>query len=126
MGSSAQDDLRALRTRVDYNAEAKAKFLSTAKKLLQRLKKELGNEYGECDRIRTNKGGIAVSGEVTLHYDRLYVQVSQSCMGDRGTVMFRSCASRNDYSGGQNNFADSETLVDTATLAAVIRSRVKP
>ena len=118
-------DLDTLRRSVSYDEDAKKAFHSAAKKYLKRLRAELGTEYGEADPIRSNKGGIAVSGEVTLHFDGLYVQVSQSFMGDRGIVMFRSCLSRKDYSGGTNNFADSETLVDTATLAAVIRSRVK-
>jgi hypothetical protein len=36
--------------------------------------------HGDYD-LRSNEAGLAVSGEITLHADRLYVQVSQSAMG---------------------------------------------
>lgn len=117
-------DLDTLRRSVAYDADAKKAFHAAAKKYLRRLLKELGTDYGAADPIRSNMGGIAVSGEVTLHCDGLYVQVSQSCMGDAGTVMFRSCKSRKDYTGGINNFANAETLIDTMKLANLIRSRI--
>jgi hypothetical protein len=44
---------------------------------LKALADALRLSSGEFD-LRSNKGGIAVSGEVTLHGDDLYVQVSQS------------------------------------------------
>lgn len=54
--------------------------------------------------VRSNKAGIAVSGEITLHSDALYVQASQSCMGDNVTLLIRGCRSRRDYTGMTNYF----------------------
>lgn len=54
--------------------------------------------------VRTNKGGIAVSGEVTLHGETLYVWMEESCVGRRGiTITYRTCRGLTDYSGGRNN-----------------------
>jgi hypothetical protein len=55
--------------------------------------------------LRSNQGGVAVSGEVTLHADRLYVQASQPTTGSDTGILFRSCDGRRDYVGGVNNFA---------------------
>jgi hypothetical protein len=71
--------------------------------------------------LRSNPGGIAVSGEVTLHADRLYVQVSQPAPGADSGILFRSCDGRRDYVGGVNNFASLDLLHDPAALARRIR-----
>lgn len=49
--------------------------------------------------LRTNKAGIAVLGETTLHSESVYVQTSQS-MG----IMVRSVKNKKDYTGGVNHF----------------------
>jgi hypothetical protein len=84
-----------------YDADQKALFHREAKKRLRQLAVELKLKVGSFD-LRSNAGGIAVSGEVTLHHERVYVQVSQSCMG-RGSadILVRSCEGRKDYCGGQ-------------------------
>lgn len=66
--------------------------------------------------IRQNEGGIAVSGEITLHSDSLYVQISQwADAGDNLRLLIRGCRSRADYTGFVNN-----TVVLQATNAAVV------
>jgi hypothetical protein len=113
-----------------YDYEAKKNFHRAAKTLLKRLAERLDKTggpgtdtgYGVRDPIRSNQGGIAVSGEVTLHYDRLYVQVSQRFASSAG-VMFRECKSRKDYSGGYNNFATFAMLCNTEDMARLIESR---
>ena len=72
----------------------------------------------------SNRGGIAVSGEVTLHADDLYVQVSQSTMGSDAGILFRSCKGRHDYTGGQNHVSSLDLLNDPVELARVIRQSV--
>lgn len=52
--------------------------------------------------VRSNKGGIAVSGEVTLRSDRIYVQMSQ-WTGSGLKLLIRSCNGRQDCKGGPNN-----------------------
>ena len=63
-----------------YDAAQKRVFHSTARARLRRLAGELGLAPGSYD-LRSNQGGIAVSGEITLHHEQVYVQVSQSAMG---------------------------------------------
>jgi hypothetical protein len=71
--------------------------------------------------LRSNQAGIAVSGEITLHGDHLYVQVSQSAMGYHSGVLFRTCKGRKDYVGGPNNFASLDLLNRPDELAHWIR-----
>lgn len=68
---------------------------SAGRAFLQRLARDLGLQTHQRD-IRSNVAGIAVSGEVTLHADRLYVQISESCIGRGGPmVLYRTCRGRN-------------------------------
>lgn len=105
-----------------YDADAKRLFHSAAATMLKRLKNELAGIYGEGG-VRHNQGGIAVSGEVTLHLEKLYVQVSQPFGGGR-PVLFRSCEGLRDYTGGPNNFESFETLCDPEQFARVIQTKV--
>ncbi|HEY7006449.1 MAG TPA: hypothetical protein VH392_08195 [Sphingomicrobium sp.] len=108
------------RKSVAYDAEAKRLFHSRAKSQLRRIATALGLELGSYD-LRSNQAGIAVSGEITLHGDRLYVQVSQSAMGHHSGVLFRTCKGRKDYVGGPNNFASLDLLNRPDELAHWIR-----
>ena len=108
------------RKSVAYDAEAKRLFHSRAKSQLRRVATALGLEPGSYD-LRSNQAGIAVSGEITLHGDRLYVQVSQSAIGHHSGVLFRTCRGRKDYVGGPNNFASLDLLNRPDELANWIR-----
>lgn len=88
-----------------YNDTNKDQLHRAGKKALKALAAKLELPEGSFE-VRSNKGGIAVSGEVTLHSDNLYVQIFESCTRRGLQVMFRTCKGRKDYSGGQNNFAD--------------------
>lgn len=63
-----------------YNNVQKRSFHVAGMKRLRALAKALGFAPKTFD-VRSNCGGIAVSGEVTLHHERLYVQVSQPATG---------------------------------------------
>jgi hypothetical protein len=67
--------------------------------------------------VRSNLGGPAVSGEITLHGDELYVQLSLGCMGPGREVMFRRCEGRTDYRGGANHWASVHELVNPGRFA---------
>ena len=95
--------------RVAYDADAKRRFHRHARAQLLKLAEALGLEPHEYD-LRSNAGGIAVSGEITLHADHLYVQASQSATGADTGILFRSCDGRRDYTGGRNNFASLDLL----------------
>lgn len=109
--------------RVAYDAEAKRRFHHHARAQLLKLAEALGLASGDYD-LRSNEGGIAVSGEITMHADRLYVQASQSAMGADTGILFRSCEGRRDYTGGRNNFASLDCLHRPDDLAALIRQHV--
>ncbi len=78
--------------------------------------------------VRSNQGGVAVSGEVTLHTDHLpgcnagiYVQFCQS----HKTVLYRTVSSRKDYTGGVNQWADIRDILHNdetlKTFASIIK-----
>jgi hypothetical protein len=105
---------------VQYNEAAKTAFHAKARAALKSLARHLHWPEGSYD-LRSNRAGPAVSGDITLHGEQLYVQVSQSCMGPRFGVLFRSCQGSRDYTGGVNNFAPLELLNTPATLARLIK-----
>jgi hypothetical protein len=120
--SSARFDFRK---RVAYDPEAKRLFHSQARRRLLDLAAALCLGDGAYD-LRSNQGGIAVSGEVTLHADRLYVQVSQPATRADTGILFRSCEGRRDYVGGRNNFASLDLLHRPDELASLIKRHVEP
>jgi hypothetical protein len=105
---------------VAYDAEAKRLFHSRAKSQLRWIATALGLEPGSHD-LRSNQAGIAVSGEITLHGDHLYVQVSQSAMGYHSGILFRTCKGRKDFVGGPNNYASLDLPNRPGELAHWIR-----
>lgn len=87
----------------DEGHEKKEAFHRAGRKFLKALATAAGLQPGQYD-IRSNKGGIAVSGEVTLHADHAYVQLSESAMHRGGSVLYRTCEGRKDYTGGTNHW----------------------
>jgi len=112
---------------VSYDAERKRRFHTQARARLFELATSLGLEGGAYD-LRSNQGGIAVSGEVTLHGEHLYVQASQPATGCDTGILFRSCEGRRDYGGrsGRNHFASLDLLHQPEELARLIRRHVEP
>ena len=108
-------------TRCAYNPEAKQRFHTAARLRLRHLAEYLGFPPDAFD-LRCNAGGVAVSGEITLHHDTVYIQVSQSSMGPENGVLISTCEGRRDYTGGRNHFAPLRLLDDTPALAAEVRA----
>jgi hypothetical protein len=106
---------------VAYNASAKDAFHRSGRRQLKLLATALDLPSEKFD-LRSNKAGIAVSGEVTLHADRIYVQVSQSVMGPDCGILIRTCQGRKDYVGGPNNFASLDLLNRPEELARRIKA----
>ena len=120
------DDLRrkpalvALARRgITYDAEAKTAFHREAKSSLRALARELGLGPEDYD-LRSNYGGVAVSGEITLHSNQAYVQISLGCMGPGREVMYRRCSGRSDYCGERNYYCDIAKATRPASFAAHI------
>ena len=67
---------------------------------------------------------IAVSGEVTLHHERVYIKVGQFGLSSGHGILIRTCEGRRDYSGGPNHFVPLNLLDDIPALAAVVRTTV--
>src|ERR1700726_1453684 len=107
--------------RCPYDPEVKQRFHTAARARLRRLATLLDFPPGSFD-LRSNLGGIAVSGEITLHHDDVYVQVCQSALGADSGILIRTCQGRRDYTGGRNHFAPLRLLDDEAALAARVRA----
>ncbi len=121
MSTTHRLDQFDFRKSVAYDSERKQQFHNYARRQLRKLATRLGLLAGDYD-LRTNRAGIAVSGEITLHADRLYVQVSQPFGGFDSGVMFRTCKGCKDYVGGPNNFASLDLLHEPQELAFRIRN----
>jgi len=104
-----------------YGAHQKQLFHRHARARLKALAVELRFPPGSYD-LRSNAGGIAVSGEITLHHDAIYIQVCQPATGWDSGIMIRSCKGRRDYTGGANNFVPLRMLDDLPTLASKVRA----
>lgn len=104
----------------DAAATRKKAFHAKGKTFLKQLASEIGLPAGSFD-IRSNIAGVAVSGEVTLHAETIYIQIAES-FGFQGLrILFRTCKSRKDYGGGQNNFFKLSDLIDEQQYEHFIR-----
>lgn len=102
----------------DVGAHNKQIFHRDARRFLRALAAQLGLEKNDYD-LRSNEGGIAVSGEVTLHADRLYIQLSKGAFAD---VLFRRCESRQDYYGRANHSANLADLKNPTAFPVFLAS----
>jgi hypothetical protein len=109
------------RTSVAYDEERKLQFHRIARRQLALLANTLDLPSGSFD-LRSNKAGIAVSGEVTLHGERIYVQASQPFGGFDTGILIRTCKGRKDYVGGPNNFASLDLLHEPEKLARMVQT----
>lgn len=104
-----------------YDDTQKRRFHCGARRQLRKLALALGFSRGTYD-LRSNRGGMAVSGEITLHHDAVYVQVCQPATGADSGILIRRCAGRRDYTGGRNHHAPLSALDDLPALATRVRS----
>lgn len=104
---------------VAYDEHAKRLFHSDGRKALRALAIALGLPDKSYD-IRSNLAGIAISGEVTLHGEAVYVDLSLGCMGAGREVMFRRVTGRKDYVGDRNHWASVHELLEPVRFAARI------
>ncbi|MER9243566.1 hypothetical protein [Mesorhizobium sp. M0633] len=103
-----------------YDEQQKRRFHMTARSRLKKLAAELNLPSG-CFDLRSNKAGIAVSGEVTLHHHRAYIQVGQFGLSSGHGILIRT-KGRKDYVGGANHFVALDMLDDIPPLAAAVRA----
>lgn len=104
-----------------YDEQQKRHFHATARSRLKKLASALDLSPGTYD-IRSNKAGIAVSGEITLHHERVYIQVGQFGFSSGHGILIRTCKGRKDFTGGPNHFLPLSRLEDIPALAAAIHA----
>jgi hypothetical protein len=76
--------------------------------------------------LRSNQGGIAVSGEISVHATHLTIQVCQPATGHDTGILFRTAEGRADFTGGRNHFASLDLLNQPADLARLITGILAP
>jgi hypothetical protein len=112
-------DIFDFRKSVACDDTRKREFHRLARRQLGLLAKALNLPYGSYN-LRSNMAGIAVAGEITLHAEHVYVQVSQPFGGFDSGILIRTCNGRKDYVGGPNNFASLDLLHEPARLARMV------
>lgn len=98
--------------------EGKRSFHTEAARALRDVARSMGIPRDGYD-LRSNKAGPAVSGEITLHSDKAYIQISEPFVAGH-EILYRSVASRTDYTGRRNHYAAIAEIHDPATLASKI------
>lgn len=104
---------------VEGNQSRKAAFHRAARRQLKALTNLIGWPYSAYD-LRSNLAGKAVSAEITLHHDHIYISVSQCRPGGDTGILIRTCKGRKDFAGGPNIYAPIGLLDDVLTLSARI------
>jgi hypothetical protein len=89
----------ALTKEAQYDYFNKEEYRRLGRKLLKAIAELLELKKEDFD-IRWNPGGIACSGDHTLHTDWFYLALHDN-LGS-GWFYYRTCKSRKDYSGGTN------------------------
>jgi hypothetical protein len=104
---------------IAYDETKKRRFHRLGKAVLKLITQELGLSKSEYT-IRSNMGGVAVSGEVILHTDRVYVQFSQSAFL-LDSFMYRACDGKDDFCGAGNNWYKYSQLGDLKDFVSKLR-----
>jgi len=99
MTNAEMSKLISLQGKCSYNDENKREFERLGKKLARELRKALGFTSESAD-VRYNAGGIAVSGDVTLHMERVYLTFNADGFSSDLGIMYRHCNGRKDYGAG--------------------------
>ena len=104
-----------------YEPDRKRRFHATARARLKHLAAALGFAPGAFE-VRSNQGGVAVSGEIIMHHRDVYVQICQPATRAESGILIRTCEGRKDATGGRNHFAPLRLLDDMPELAARVRA----
>lgn len=90
--------------RDESHQDVKVRIAALAKWFFSDVAKKLGLKKKDYD-LRFNPGGCAVMGEITLHTDAFYAQVSAGSYCS--PFWWRTCKGRKDFTGGRNQDARS-------------------
>lgn len=100
------DELFDYNFQPEYNYEGKKEFQRKSLSAIREVAQELGLRTVK-PYVRYNPGGIAVSGEITLHdmlTDNVGVYIQISMLFGKLSVMYRKVKSLKDFTGDHNRY----------------------
>lgn len=124
--------ITAAQRNLSYAHGNKREFMLAGKAVAKLIAERLGMKAGEYE-LRWNEGGIAVSGDVGLFSDWIYIDFSKSFVDQGGSFMYRATAPRKvdqfdrrkrvrwDYTGGRNRWMKWEQLLDLDRAIEIFR-----
>lgn len=117
--------LRTLAYRgVSYDDAAKRVFHAEGRAAMRRLAEALALDPKAYE-VRSNRGGAAVSGEITLHADEVWVRLSLVGFGQDNEVVFRRVNGRDDHCGDRNHTASINELLAPDRFAERLRRELR-
>lgn len=105
---------------VAYDEAAKRTFHREGRVAMRRLVDALALPEGSFD-IRSNKAGPAVSGEITLHAEEVWVCLSLGPFGPDREILYRKVQGRDDHIGGRNHWVSVRDLLQPDRFARRLR-----
>lgn len=109
---------------VAQDEAAKARFHADGRAAMRRLADALGLAADDYS-IRSNRSGPASSGEITLHGDEVWVQLSLGAMGPDNEVCYRRVRDRRDHCGERNHWTSVRALLAPDRFAATLRRELR-
>ena len=100
----------------DEGAKRKEKFMEGCEAIAYKLADLMGLPKGSYE-VRWNAAGIACSGDVHLHGERIYVALEQGALSRDMGFYYRNCNGKKDYCGGRNCWVKWERLLNLPALA---------
>jgi hypothetical protein len=100
-----------------YDYHNKEEYKKLGRKILKYIAEQMQLPK-ESYEIRWNPGGIACSGDHTLHTDRIYVALHDNI--GSGWFYWRTVTGRKDYTGGQNQIVRWEKFLQPGGLDKLI------
>ena len=105
---------------VSYDAVAKDLFHADGRRAMRNLAHALTLPEGSYT-IRSNRSDPSVSGEITLHGEEVWVQLSLGALGPENEVSFRRVRGQHDLLGDRRRFAAIRELLNPARFADHLR-----
>lgn len=113
--------IKLAKKRICYNPGAKKDFHLWSEYYLRLIADKLGLRPGEYKLGHCN-GGDAVSGEIILHSDKLYVQFYQGT--ETNSFLWRKCNGMSDYTGETNQWMRWDSLKNIDSVVKTMAKHV--
>lgn len=122
---TAEEDLRLHPPVSEHTGGAgKREFHQAAARWLRALAKAAGLAAGLAAgtyTVRSDKAGPGIAGDVTLHGERIYVQIGDMAADPSIGILWRTCQGRGDFTGGRNRWWPWRAVDRVDEFAAEIR-----